>query len=363
MKSILLTGLTGFIGSHFAYHLKDYPVKIYALIRGDSQEEILNRALSSIQRACESYNHEFSPIFWLERLVVIRADVSKPLCCISDQNLRLLSSANIGEAWHMAASLNFEESKKSYIEQQNVAGINHLIDLAEAVKVSMILHVSTAYTVGSRGGLVSESLHPLDGPFNNCYEESKCKAEHQVANLCSEKMIDFRIFRPSVVVGPISTFSTGGSTSGIYGFINVVQSASLMLNQWKQGINLIGDPNAILNLIPIDELLEDLLRIRNDGFRRGPIYHLTSNKSPRVQASISTLCDLLDIPSMSVVNRDNREITRLEKLLRKKMKFYDPYIKNTKIFVKSAYPSDTGLDQESIASCLQGGIHFATEAK
>jgi len=97
----------------------------------------------------------------------------------------------------------------------NLGGARHSVELAinsalAASSTSPPLHL------GQAGRLIPEALHDPSGPFNNCYEESKCHAEHLVTNCAQQHRA--HIFRPSIVIGP-SESKLPVAAARVYGFI------------------------------------------------------------------------------------------------------------------------------------------------
>ena len=130
---------------------------------------------------------------------------------LNAEHLRALASENIETVWHFAASLRFEKAHSSELMADNVGGTRNAMATARAIGARRFVYISTAYSCGAAEGSVGEELHSLAGPFNNAYEESKCQAEHVVMAESSSLGLQSIIVRPSIVVGPSTTWRTGGS--------------------------------------------------------------------------------------------------------------------------------------------------------
>ncbi len=206
-----VTGATGFLGSHFIAGAAGPTGGLWALVRG------ANAAVAQ-QRLTQRLGPSAPPV------EVVLGDIEREAGGLSEADLGSLADAGIGDFWHFAATLAYEaRATARMILRRNVEGTQRVLLLAHRVGARRFIYVSTAFVAGKRTGAIPEELHEItEHGFNNVYEESKCRAEHEVMRLGREFGMDVRILRPPIVVGPTSDFSSGGSDSGFYGFANLL---------------------------------------------------------------------------------------------------------------------------------------------
>jgi len=171
-KTFLLTGGTGFIGSHLAARLLQQGHFIYFLARADrrlSAEERILRALAPLWTPAK------------DRFRVRDGDLTLPL---------EIDAGEIDEVWHCAASLSFKATERDNTFAANLTGTKNLLQWIERRNIQRLHHISTAYVVGDQGGVAGENELERGQGFHNPYEESKLAAEQSVRE--SPTMIEGR---------------------------------------------------------------------------------------------------------------------------------------------------------------------------
>jgi len=211
---------------------------------------------------------------------------------LDEASLALVRNAGINEFWHFATKSNCADAET--MRKQNLHGTRCALELARIIGAKRFVFFSTAFTVGRQLGPVPEQLHSLPREFHNSYEESLCQAEHEVASFCRAQKMDYRILRPSIVIGPSLTMKTGGCRLGLYGLINELYD--LHANTLNHSPSSIRNPNSLLNLIPVDHLMADVNNLIDNNFPGGPIYHLTSTNNLTAGTVFRMLCEIMEIP-------------------------------------------------------------------
>jgi thioester reductase-like protein len=196
----LVTGVTGFVGSHLAYRLLENGDHVIALARGSRNESPRDRVLE-VLRSVAGQHRDFNA--HLNRLEVLEGDISQPRLGLSDEGYRH-AAASSDAVWHCAASLSFEEEQREEIFRLNVGGTLQVLDLVFQTPTRNLHHVSTAYVAGMKD-FSTESEINTGQTFRNPYEESKCKAETLVADAHAKGRIVARVYRPSIVIGDSDT--------------------------------------------------------------------------------------------------------------------------------------------------------------
>lgn len=179
MKKILITGASGFIGSHLT-------------------EKLVN--LGHTVRVIVPYNVENS-WGWLDYL---DAKIKKNLEVISgdicDQDLINKSVKDVDVIFHLAALISIPYSyisPRSYVSV-NITGTLNLLEAARTHSVELIVNTSTSEVYGSSQYSPIDELHPLNA--QSPYAASKIAADQ----LCLSYNKSFNL--PVTIIRPFNTF-------------------------------------------------------------------------------------------------------------------------------------------------------------
>jgi thioester reductase-like protein/pimeloyl-ACP methyl ester carboxylesterase len=356
IKTALVTGATGFVGSHFILNMiNEYVEKAFLIVRGEDEEVRLKKILKAFESAASSYIERPKVESILKNVEIIHGDIEKPLCGLSEFDFQRLKDAEIDDVWHFAATLNYEEYRREHIAQQNVDGTKHCVGLAKAIEVKRFLYISTAYTCGVQNDNVTETLHNLDRKYSNFYEESKNNAEHVVVDaMNAEENIELVILRPAVVVGNSQTKRTGGSYSGLYGLIREIRYLSDALKGTSEVVRLFGDPEGQINFIPVDLVIDDIKQLLDQGMKDGDVYHLSAGRNPNTKFLIDSISRALGINNLSFEKKSSNDLSALEKTLEKRMTFYGTYLESTKDFKRSLEAVHDVAEEDLLAYVVEG---------
>ncbi|MET7568981.1 SDR family oxidoreductase [Streptomyces sp. NPDC005492] len=190
----VLTGATGFLGSHLLVRLLRHPGEVTALVRRDGEAgwQRLERALAA--------TGEPVPDDLRTRVRLERADLAEPLLGLTpDRHRELARQADA--VWHSAATLDLATSLDDLAEV-NVEGTRRVLDLAAASPgpLPRVVVVSSAYVAGGRleGTVREDELDDSQG-FLTPYEESKHAAEQVVHAWAREHRHPVTVLRPAVL--------------------------------------------------------------------------------------------------------------------------------------------------------------------
>lgn len=213
---IALTGATGLLGRNLLFeifkqnlHRLD-DLKIIVLGRSHKTASLYDRIKDIISTdgvyyigVAEQNHSEFINKILNDCIIPIPFDLTKDGLDISADNFDKLKGAKIDYFFHVAALTDFrsDNTVKVKLEEVNVNGTHRVIDLVKKLNVGEIIYVGSAYSCGSKTGLVEPDYVNLNEKFRNPYEESKLKAEILVRDFAKSSGIKFKVFRPTTICG------------------------------------------------------------------------------------------------------------------------------------------------------------------
>jgi len=171
---LLVTGATGFIGSHLVENLLQLGHKVRVLIRREPEEY---------------------PFLWLRdgSVEVMKGDITNTTDVVK-------ATRYIDVIFHLAAMLGKWGVTKQTYYQVNVSGTEALIEQSLKGGVRYFIYLSTTGVMGWLRTVPADIDHPY-APIS-LYEKSKCQAELKVSQAVTEKNLPATIIRPSHVYGP-----------------------------------------------------------------------------------------------------------------------------------------------------------------
>lgn len=170
----LVTGATGFLGSHVARALVERGEEIRVLVRA-----------SSDLRALDGLNAER-----------VRGD-------LRDRSSLDRAMQGVQRVYHVAADYRLWARDPREIHESNVAGTQNLLDAARDAGVTKFVYTSTVATIAvpRDGELPNETTQSSVGEMIGEYKRSKFEAE-KCALLAAESGLPVVIVNPTTPVGP-----------------------------------------------------------------------------------------------------------------------------------------------------------------
>jgi nucleoside-diphosphate-sugar epimerase len=173
---LLVTGGTGFIGSHLAEEGKRRGAQVVVLGLTDRPEEQANAALLARQG-----------------VEILPGSITDPELCA-----RAMRGAT--HVFHLAVAMREGGKSDEFFETVNLDGTRRLLEAAGAGRVQRFVYCSTIGIYGHRApGVTSEQTALRPG---NIYERTKVAAERMVRELAFAAKVEFSILRPADVYGP-----------------------------------------------------------------------------------------------------------------------------------------------------------------
>ena len=247
MKSVLITGVTGYIGGALAARLLARGHSVVALARNDADGE---RSKASVRRAAAGFGDELAAQD-LARLRVLPSE----LATLPDDAL-----AGLDAVWHCAAEMTFASRRLESSFSTNVGDTHALYERIRRAspRKPRFNYISTAYTGGIQAEVIGETLH-LAPKLVNPYFVSKWAAELMLGE-CARRpdALPVTLFRPSIVVGHTRTGWYGGKSFGPYNFIDGFHiSASLGNRRMRVDI----DPEISHNYVGVVDVVDNAVAL------------------------------------------------------------------------------------------------------
>jgi nucleoside-diphosphate-sugar epimerase len=343
---ILVTGATGFLGSHIAVRLLELGYHLTLLVRPKKQlspHERISRLLDWFGVGAELRKN----------VRVVEGRVDEPGLGL-DGETRSDLVQNIDEVIHCASDTSFSERKRASVEAANVSGLGHVLDLAARSGCYFAHLVSTAYVAGRVSGSCPEALvKPAE--FTNVYEETKCRGEWIAWERCRETGVRLSILRPSIVYGHSETGRSLLFNALYYPVRTVLFLKNLYEADIKErggrkaaemGIRIESDGRTYMplrmevngsggiNLVPVDFFVRAFAAIMEEA-HDGGIFHIVNKRLKRIEDIISytkRLFRIRGIEPCSAADFVDAPRNSLESLFETYLEAYGPYIRDQRVF-------------------------------
>jgi thioester reductase-like protein len=339
IETHLVTGATGLVGSALVLELLlRTDARVICIVRPSGDEQAARARLEQVlHQVAVSFGLPEAIGLIQQRCRAVSGDLCQESCGVPSERV-----GPVTEVWHSAASLRFEEGFREEILAQNVGGTQRLIELSRRIGARKFNYVSTAYVAGSRTGSILEEVARPDTPVNNIYESSKVQGEGLVAS----SGLDYRILRPSIVIGHSKTKAVLNA-SGFYSYVRKLVQLRNMLQRmgalgFEARLEVQADPDVHLNLIPIDAVASSAV-----GISRSPskarVFHLTNSTPPRVGDLFEKALPILGMSGPRVTKVIASQSAQTEKLNRN-MRFFTSYVTAPKQFDQANTIAAVGPD-------------------
>ena len=223
---ILVTGSTGFVGSHLLYHLCVENDEIRAIYRTKSSLEKVKKVFSYYT----SDKNLFNKISWF------KADITK----VPDM---ILAFENVSQVYHCAAFISFNPKDYREMRKVNIHGTAIIANLAIDAKVDKLCYVSSIAALGDAKigeEYITEECELNKELDNSGYAITKFGGEMEIWR-ASQEGVKVVIVNPGVILG--GGFWNSGSgklfsqvhkgfnyyTEGITGFVGVRDVVNTMI--------------------------------------------------------------------------------------------------------------------------------------
>ncbi|MEG4342269.1 amino acid adenylation domain-containing protein [Microcoleus sp. A003_D6] len=271
---ILLTGATGFLGTHLLNELLNQTqANIYCLVRASNLEQ----GIEKIQKSLERYLLYNQPIS--NRIIPILGDLSQPFLGLTSNEFYTLAN-EIDVIYHNGASTNLIYPY-SELKAVNVLSTQEVLRLACIIKVKPVHFVSTigVFCSDSYKGFTvvrEQDELPDSESLSEGYDRSKWVAE-KLAMTAYSRGLPVYIYRPG--------FISGDSQTGI------CNTADLLRRMLKSCIQMGKTPDLdiMIDMTPVDYVSQAIVHLSKQKELAGKAFHLV-NPHP---IAWNQLCDFI----------------------------------------------------------------------
>jgi len=259
MKSIIVTGGAGFIGSHVVDRIVD---------SGEYQVIVVDNLLGS----------NFNPPFFRNDLVSYEyGDVSDYL-----QMKTLFETYTPDYVIHLAANGNVPLSDKypSVDFKSNAIGSFNILNLAKEYKIKKVVYASTAAVYGEPQYTPIDEIHAV-GPISN-YGVSKLYGEQLGTAYSKTYNLPFTAFR---------IFNTYGPRQPRYVLFDLIKK----LKNNKDSLEVLGTGLQIRDYAYVSDTAEVFFQALNNQKSNNNIYNIAGGNPISIKELVKLICDVYQI--------------------------------------------------------------------
>ncbi len=218
-------------------------------------------------------------------------DLRQPLLGLTDEQVSELEGT-IDHLFHLAAVYDMT-APLELNTAVNVGGTSHAVELAGALRVGRLHHVSSIAVAGAYKGEFSEDCFDEGQRLPSPYHATKFEAERIVRE---QAYVPWRVYRPGVVVGDSKTGEMD-KIDGPYYFFKAIQRVRQVVPQWMP---LLGLDLGKTNVVPVDWVAGALDHIAHRPHLDGRAFHLTYPGGQRVDEAMNDIASAANAPRFAV---------------------------------------------------------------
>jgi len=247
-KKVLVTGATGFTGSHLAEELISQGYQVRALARPKKDT-----------RNLEKMGIEIAP------------------GNLTEKDSLAAAVAGIDTVYHIAAVYREQNVPHQYFFDVNVGGTKNLLEAARDARVRRFVHCSTVGVQGEIKNPPAKETAPY-GP-GDYYQQSKLEGEKLALEFFKQNPIEGVVFRPVGIYGPGDT-----RFLKIFKFVN------------SGSFRMIGRGNVLYHMTFVKDLARGIILCGERKEAVGEIFTLGGNEYVPLSKLIQLTAEALGVP-------------------------------------------------------------------
>ncbi|MEY4903252.1 MAG: hypothetical protein RLZZ292_1067, partial [Bacteroidota bacterium] len=255
---VLVTGATGFLGSHLLIHLLENDENVRAIYRNKDSILKVKSLFSKLSNA-----DLFEKIEW------IQAD-------ILDISTLEIAFQGIDYVYHCAALVSFDPKDEDLLRKINIEGTANIVNFSLEHKIKKLCYVSSIAALGDLldfENTITETTEWNPEKDHSDYAISKYGGEIEVWR-AQQEGLDCIVINPGVILGITSNWNEGSGkifqtifdgmnfyTKGSSGFASVTDVAKIMLQLMKSDIK-----NQKFIVVAENIIFQDFVNLIADSF-------------------------------------------------------------------------------------------------
>lgn len=280
ISTVLLTGVTGFLGIHLLHELllNKKVKKIYCIIRNKIGLEASER----LKMMIDFYYNSDSKLFKLieDKVIILNGEITKPNFNLAEDTYMLLKNS-VTTVINSAANVK-HFSKPEEIKVDNIVSVDNIIDFC-GDKISLA-HISTLSIAGFKGRSTIDKIYDENTLYikqvfnNNPYLVSKFNGEKHILDAVCNNGLKAKIFR----LGNIMPRQSDG-------VFQKNANQNMFLNAFKSILQLGVVTEDLLDIkvefSPVDECADSIVRLLTDN--SSVIYHILNNNEISIRKIVN----------------------------------------------------------------------------
>ncbi|WP_433544714.1 amino acid adenylation domain-containing protein [Streptomyces sp. CA-294286] len=274
-RTVLLTGVTGFLGVFLLRSLLAAGCVVHCLVRAGSTEEGMRRITENARR------YRVEGDLDLARVRVVAGDLARERFGLDDREYRELA-ASVGAVYHAAAHINFAAPYPS-VRPTNVDGFVRVAEFCADTVLKPLQHMSTLAVFSPRGpaaDIDEDTVPEIPEGLGIGYAQSKWVAE-RLAIEARERGVPVTVHRIGRI-GPATT--TGACRPDDFFWLQVKSFLQLGLAP--------ADPGPAVDLLPADVVADAVVllsRAPASHHRNVHVFHPVGLRWDAVFAALAAL--------------------------------------------------------------------------
>ena len=264
----LLTGTTGFLGSHLCMHLLSAGHQVVGMKRNNSslalfhsvKEHYLNGSADGLKEkfglTSVSLNKEKLELGLEQNFTWVEADM------LDTDSLLDVMNEQFDAVFHCAAMVSFRKSDDQKMLENNIVGTANMVNTCLKTNNLTLIHVSSVAALSRSEN--SDNIHIdsewIESPYNTTYAKSKYYSELEVWR-GKEEGLKIGIINPGIIMG------VGHGHTPQQQFINIIKSGNPFVPAGSNGF------------IWVDDLCQQIIDIHQNNNYGKRILGVTNNLS------------------------------------------------------------------------------------
>jgi nucleoside-diphosphate-sugar epimerase len=249
-STCLITGATGFVGSHLAEACRERGYAVRALARPGSDTNVLERIGA----------------------IICRGDLGHP-----DSVREAVDGADL--VFHCAAKVGDWGPVEDY-RLINVEGLRTLLEACRGRPLKCFVHLSTLGVYPARNHYGTDETEPLPDNHMDGYTQTKVEAEKLALQFHHEHGVPVVVLRPGFIYGPRDR----------------TLLPNLVKNLQAGKVRWLGGGKGALNTIYVENLIDAFFLAVNNPEAVGQVYNLTDGETISKRCFIEAIVHGLGLP-------------------------------------------------------------------